>query len=63
MSKNPKYASRDKLLKYGQAFFYADSNNKEFRISTRGIADPQSAIGATVTQAIDAVKSKVRRYY
>ncbi|KAI6192313.1 Cell-death-related nuclease 7 [Aphelenchoides bicaudatus] len=41
----------------GIAFFYADSNNQEFRISKANINDPKSALGYTVSQAIDAYQS------
>lgn len=38
----------------GTAFFYADANNQDFVISKKNINDPQSALGYTVTQAIQA---------
>lgn len=48
------------FIKSGTAFFYADVNNQEFRMSDKNINDPKSAIGMTVSQAIDAAKSTVR---
>jgi hypothetical protein len=46
VAKNPHIAG-------GEAFYYADSNNPNVRLSDRSINDPKSAIGATVSQAID----------
>jgi hypothetical protein len=60
LSEYPKFKSADPLIVRGQAYFYADSNNPEFILSKKSIADPTSAIGATVTQAIEAVNSKVQ---
>ncbi|CAD5234761.1 unnamed protein product [Bursaphelenchus xylophilus] len=45
------------FIKNGLAYFYADSNNQDFRISQKDINDPKSSMGMTVTQAIDATKS------
>jgi len=42
----------------GIAFYYADANNQDFVISKKNINDPQSALGYTVSQAIDAHMSK-----
>jgi hypothetical protein len=45
-------------IEWGQAFYYADSNNQDFRFSDKAIKDPESAIGATVIQAIVKAKTK-----
>jgi len=55
-----KYEALSKFIKFGQAFYYADSNNPEFRLSPLSINDSKSAIGMTVSQAIGAYKSKAK---
>lgn len=55
---NPEYEAISPLIKRGQAFYYADSNNQDFRIAAMSINDSSSAIARTVQQAIDAFKAK-----
>ncbi|KAI6226923.1 Crn-7 [Aphelenchoides besseyi] len=50
------YDEKSPFIKSGTAFFYADANNQEFRISPKNIADPKSAIGMTMSQAQEAFK-------
>ncbi|KAI6173981.1 Cell-death-related nuclease 7 [Aphelenchoides besseyi] len=57
--KTPMVAGYDNMspfIKSGTAFFYADANNQDFRISPKNINDPKSAIGMTMIQAMNAFK-------
>lgn len=55
---DPAFASQSQWIKKGQAYYYADSNNQEFKIAPMSINSSESAIGRTVQQAINAVKAK-----
>jgi hypothetical protein len=55
---DPKFASASQWIKRGQAYYYADAKNQDFKIASMSINSSESAIGRTVQQAIDAFKAK-----